>query len=66
MPTAVRLKFFQITNRGDHQMQITLPRNWIREQGLKVGDSIELLKDTENRLILKPVRMMRNSEKKEN
>jgi hypothetical protein len=38
MPTAVRIKSFKISKRGERQVQITLPRTWIDEHGLKKGD----------------------------
>jgi len=54
MPTAVRIKSFKINKRGAHQMQITIPRIWLEENGLKEGDSIDLMKDVTDRLIIVP------------
>lgn len=56
MPTAIRLKSFRINKRGVHQLQITIPRIWIDEQGLQEGDTVDLMKDTEDRLIIVPGR----------
>ena len=61
MPTAVRIKTFTITKRGERQMQITLPRIWIEEHGLKEGDAVDLLKDTEDRLIIMPARKLQGA-----
>ena len=54
MPTAVKIKSFKISKRGIHQMQITIPRNWIEDNGLKEGDSVDLMKDMADRLIIVP------------
>jgi len=35
-------------------MQITIPRNWIDDNELKEGDSVDLMKDVADRLIIVP------------
>lgn len=54
MPTAIKLKSFKIGKRGARQMQITIPRNWLEDNGLKEGDSLDLMKDVADRLIIVP------------
>ena len=54
MPTAIRIKSFKISKRGARQMQITIPRNWIDDNELKEGDSVDLMKDVADRLIIVP------------
>lgn len=54
MPTAVRIKSFRLGKRGVQQMQVTIPHNWIKENGLGEQDHVDMLKDTEGRLILIP------------
>lgn len=54
MPTAIKIRSFRISKRGERQLQITVPREWVEEQGLSEGDSVDLMKDTENRLIIVP------------
>jgi hypothetical protein len=54
MPTAILIESFKISKRGIRQMQITIPRNWIEDNELKEGYSIDLLKDITDRLIIVP------------
>jgi bifunctional DNA-binding transcriptional regulator/antitoxin component of YhaV-PrlF toxin-antitoxin module len=54
MPTAVKIKSFRINKRRAYQMQMTIPRTWLEENGLKEGDFIDLLKDVTGRLIIVP------------
>jgi AbrB family looped-hinge helix DNA binding protein len=54
MAPAVKIRTMKIGKRGVGQMQITIPRNWLKDHGLKEGDSLELRRDTEDRLIIVP------------
>lgn len=54
MPAAVKIKSFKINRRNERQLQITVPREWMEEHGLREGDSVDLMKDTDNRLIIVP------------
>ena len=53
-PTAIKLKSFQVGKRGLRQLQVTIPQDWRREKNLGADDSVDLLKDTEGRLIVIP------------
>ena len=51
-PVAVKIKSYPITKKVVKQVQITLPLPWVKEMNLKVGDSVDLYRDTEDRLII--------------
>jgi len=53
---AVKIKTFRLGKRQMKQFQPTIPRNWIEEMGLREGDSVHLMRDQADRLILVPVR----------
>lgn len=52
--SAVKIRAFIMNKRQLHQFQPTIPKNWVEEIGLREGDKVNLLRDTENRLILVP------------
>ena len=51
---AIKIKFFKVNKRNLRQFQPTIPQNWIEEVGLKEGDRVNLLRDSEDRLIFVP------------
>ncbi len=54
-PTAVRIKRIKLSKRFTKQLQVSVPSFWLKEQKLSEGDFVDLLKDTEGRLLLIPV-----------
>jgi hypothetical protein len=59
MPTAIRIKRVRLSQRFVRQLQISVPLDWLKEHELAEGDFIDLMKDTEGRLIVIPVKAAR-------
>jgi len=55
MPTAIRIKRVRLSQRFAQQFQLSIPVDWLKEHELQEGDFVDLMKDTEGRLILVPV-----------
>jgi phosphate uptake regulator len=54
IPTAVKIKLYKLGEGAKRQFNIKLPQIWMDEHRLKPGDSVDLLKDIEGRLIIIP------------
>jgi hypothetical protein len=51
-PTKVKIKTYSVRKYGDRGFSVTLPKVWIDDTGARDGDSIDVFRDTEDRLIL--------------
>lgn len=43
-----RVDSFKLTQRGDRGFGVTLPRVWIEDNGLSLGDEVDLFRDPVN------------------
>ena len=51
---AVKIKSFTVKKRELKQLQITNPKNWAEDVGLEEGDTLNILRDSSDRLIVVP------------
>jgi len=56
MPTQTRIKRIRLNQRAIFQFQMSIPMHWLKEHDLGEGDFVDLMKDTEGRLIVVPVK----------
>jgi len=50
----VKIKEYKIQKHGSRGITITLPKVWVEDNRLDFGDTVEIYRDIDNRLILKP------------
>ena len=48
----IKIKSYKIQQQGRKGRVLTVPKVWIDDQNLKVGDTINFYRDEEDRLIL--------------
>ena len=47
-----KIKSYEIKNKPKNRIQFQIPTAWIKDMNLKEGDSIDVYRDEEDRLIL--------------
>jgi hypothetical protein len=48
----VKIKTYSIRKNGERGLMLQLPAVWARDLALKAGDSLDVYRDTENKLII--------------
>lgn len=52
MSNGVRIKRYKVTRAGTRGLKVNLPQVWVDDVGITKNDSIDVYRDTENRLII--------------
>lgn len=58
----IKIDTYKITQRGERGYAITLPKTWVHDLDLNIGDEISIYRDEEEQLILRSEEKVKQEE----